>query len=141
MKVRFGSMKERRLAHDLRVLADLAEMYCDRHHADRARSAFASPAAAAGPYGRKRLTLCEECADHLRYGQARRARCPMDPKPFCSHCTSRCYRDSEAEWQRMVMRYSGPRSWRRGHLLDGLRHAIATARRRRRVRRATGAEA
>lgn len=142
MSERFAEAVEAKdVRHDMCVLGDFVRIYCDGNHDDRERSRFESDAVTLGVYGRKRYTLCDECADHLRYGEQRRAYCPMDPKPFCSHCESHCYRPSEAEWQRHMMRYSGPRSWRHGHAIDGIRHAIAGKRAEREYERERTAEA
>jgi hypothetical protein len=77
-----------------------------------------------GIYGRKRPVLCEECEAHLAYAEKRRAYCPKDPKPFCANCDTHCYMSDEREWQRQMMRYSGPKSWRRGHAIDGIKHVL-----------------
>ena len=77
------------------------------------------------------LHLCEQCAAHLAYGEKRRAFCPKDPKPFCANCDVHCYRNEEREWQRQMMRYSGPRSVLHGHAIDGIRHVLETRRHRR----------
>ena len=67
---------------------------------------------------------CERCADLLAYAEKRRAYCPKDPKPFCSHCDTHCYKPEQAEYMREVMRYAGPRSLLKGHAVDGIRHVI-----------------
>jgi predicted amidophosphoribosyltransferase len=117
-------MHDAKVAHDVRVLADFVSIYCDGHHADRVRRPAATDAAALGLYGRKTPTLCEECEAHLGYGEQRRAYCPKQPKPFCAHCDTHCYKSDERTWQQQMMRYSGPRSWRRGHAIDGIKHVL-----------------
>jgi hypothetical protein len=117
-------MHDTKIAHDTRVLADFVSIWCDGHHADRARRPVGTDAAVLGIYGRKRPTLCEECEAHLAYGEKRRAYCPKDPKPFCAHCDTHCYKPEERTFQREMMRYSGPRSWRRGHVIDGIKHVL-----------------
>lgn len=119
-----------RVAHDIRVVGDLTQIYCRGRHRDRATTPLASPAAELGVY-RRALMLCEECAEHLAYAEERRARCPKDPKPFCSHCDTHCYRPDEAAWERQMMRYAGPRSMVRGHFIDGVKHLIEKRRTRR----------
>lgn len=126
-----GRFRDRSVARDLQTLADMIEIWCEGHHADRERPPLQSEASGLGVY-RRRVRVCEECAGHLGYAEKRRALCPKDPKPFCAHCEIRCYRREEASWQRQVMRYSGPRSMWRGHFLDGLRHMLETFRHRRR---------
>jgi hypothetical protein len=132
-------MGEKAVAHDARVVADFVQIWCDGHHRDRARFAPATDGAALGIY-RKRLVLCLECAGHLAYAENRRAFCPKDPKPFCAHCETHCYSLGEREWQRAMMRYSGPRSWRKGHAVDGARHVLE-ARKHRRAARAQAPDA
>ena len=113
-----------KVAHDTRVLADLIAIYCDDHHRELPRRRAETEAATLGVYGRKTPVLCAGCEAHLAYGEKRRAYCPKDPKPFCAHCDTHCYSPDEAEWQRQAMRYAGPRSWRRGRTLDGIRHVL-----------------
>ncbi len=118
------AMENPTIRHDVRVLGDFVAIWCDGHHGEQVRLRATTPAAAMGVYGRKVPTLCTECESHLAYGEKRRAYCPKDPKPFCAHCDTHCYLSSEAEWQREMMRYSGPKSWRKGHAIDGLKHAL-----------------
>jgi hypothetical protein len=73
----------------------------------------------------------------LAYGEQRRAYCPKDPKPFCAHCETHCYKTDEAQWQRQMMRYAGPKSWRKGHAMDGIKHVLQ-ARKHRRLRAQEG---
>lgn len=117
-------MADAKVAHDMRVLADFTAIWCDAHHRDRERVAARTDAAELGLYGRKRPVLCAECETHLAYGEKRRASCPKDPKPFCAHCDTHCYRPAEREWQRQMMRFSGPRSWSKGHAIDGIKHLL-----------------
>ena len=116
-------MADTKVRHDIAVLGDFARIYCAGHHADRTRVPCTTEAAEQGVYGRKAPMLCPECEAHLAYGEQRRALCPRDPKPFCAHCDSQCYSAGELAWQRTMMRYSGPRSWYRGHLIDSIKHA------------------
>ena len=117
-------MRDAKVIHDSVVLADFIEIWCDDHHADRPRRLVETDGATLGIYGRRRPALCEECESHLAYAEKRRAYCPQDPKPFCAHCETHCYKPDEREWQREMMRYSGPRSWRKGHTIDGIKHAL-----------------
>jgi hypothetical protein len=117
-------MKDAKVVHDTVVLADFIQIWCDGHHKDRLRQLVATDGALLGIYGRKRPTLCEECTAHLDYAEKRRAYCPQDPKPFCANCETHCYKSDEREWQREMMRYSGPKSWRKGHAIDGIKHAL-----------------
>ena len=126
-------MKDPQVVHDTVVLADFISIWCDGHHRDRLRRLAATDGAELGIYGRKRPMLCEECEAHLAYAEQRRAFCPKDPKPFCAHCDTHCYRSAEREWQREMMRYSGPRSWRRGHVIDGIKHVLEARTYRKRI--------
>lgn len=119
-----GKMRDPKIAHDTRVLADFVSIWCDGHHTDRPRRPARTDAAELGIYGRKRPELCEECEAHLAYGEARRAHCPKHPKPFCAHCDVHCYSPGERAFQQEMMRYSGPRSWKRGHAIDGIKHVL-----------------
>ena len=116
-------MQDKDVVHDVRVMGDFVQIWCDGHHSDRVRVMAGTDAASLGVY-RKRITLCDECMAHLAYAEKRRAYCPKDPKPFCINCDSHCYRPDEADWQREMMRYSGPRSWNKGHAIDGIRHVL-----------------
>lgn len=125
MNDRFANrMNDPKVAHDVRVVADFIRIYCDAHHRDRDRRPAATDAASLGVFRRKHPVLCAECEAHLAYAEKRRAYCPQDPKPFCAHCDTQCYRAEELAWQAQMMRFSGPRSWRHGHAIDGLRHLL-----------------
>ncbi len=148
MNERFAErMRDGKVAHDTRVVADFIRIYCDAHHRYHDRRTIATDAASLGVYRAKRPALCAECEAHLAYAEKRRAFCQQDPKPFCAHCDTRCYRTEELEWQAQMMRFSGPRSWYQGHLVDGVRHAIEgrtykkeMARRAKRATASTGEE-
>ncbi|MDZ4168441.1 MAG: nitrous oxide-stimulated promoter family protein [Coriobacteriia bacterium] len=143
MNERFtGKMADKQVAHDVTVLADFVQLWCDGHHAEGKRTLVETDAARLGVYGRKTPTLCAECVAHLAYGEKRRAYCPKDPKPFCAHCDTHCYSAEERLWQQQMMRYSGPRSWRKGHAIDGIKHVLgARTWRREMARRAAQAPA
>jgi hypothetical protein len=120
------AMKDPKVVHDTVVLGDFIQIWCDGHHGDRDRRPVETDGQALGIYGRKRPVLCEECAGHLAYAEKRRALCPYPSaeKPFCAHCETHCYRQAERDWQREMMRYSGPKSWRKGHAIDGIKHLL-----------------
>jgi len=125
MSERFAErMQDKEVRHDSVLLADFVQIWCDGHHADAARRPAETDGARLGVYGRKPPVLCEECEAHLAYAEKRRAYCPKDPKPFCAHCDTHCYKSDEREWQRAMMRYAGPKSWRKGHAIDGIKHAL-----------------
>ena len=125
MSDRFSErMQDREVRSDTRVVAGLAGIYCAGNHKDRARLPLESDATRLGVYGRRIPRLCHECAEHIRYAEKRRAYCPRDPKPFCAHCDTQCYKPSESDWQRQMMRYAGPRSMWHGYAIPGIRHAL-----------------
>ena len=125
MNDRFAqAMVDEQVAKDTRTVADFIAIYCKGNHGRRERSAAESDATTLGVYGRKRPVICAECQEHLRYAEKRRAYCPKDPKPFCAHCDTHCYSAVELEWQRQMMRYSGPRSALHGYAIEGIRHAL-----------------
>lgn len=131
MNERFAEkMAEEQVRKDTHTVGDFVSIYCDGHHKDRERSAIVSDAAELGVYGNKPPVLCEECAEHLRYAEKRRAYCPKDPKPFCAHCDTHCYRSEERAWQQDMMRYAGPRSVWRGYAIQGMKHAVAARKHR-----------
>ena len=117
-------MKDPEVVSDTTTLGDFVAIWCDGHHGDRTRRGVQTEAAQLGVYGRKLPVLCEECEAHLVYAERRRAYCPEDPKPFCAYCETHCYKPDERAWQREMMRYSGPKSWRKGHAIDGIRHVL-----------------
>jgi hypothetical protein len=117
-------MRDPAVVHDTRLLGDFAVIYCKGNHAGAAKAPLASDAATLGVYGAKPPVVCGRCADLLAYAEKRRAYCPKDPKPFCSHCDTHCYTSAQAEYMREVMRYAGPRSLLHGHAVDGVKHVI-----------------
>ena len=117
-------MRDPKVVSDTRLLGDFAVIYCKGNHADAAKEPLASAGSVLGVYGAKPPMVCERCADLLAYAERRRALCPKDPKPFCSHCDTHCYRPEQAEYMREVMRYAGPRSLLHGHAVDGIKHVI-----------------
>jgi hypothetical protein len=109
---------------DTRLLGDFAVIYCRGVHGDVHRSPLVSDAVGLGVYGRAAPAVCDECAELLRYAEKRRAYCPKDPKPFCSHCDTHCYSGGMRDRMREVMRYAGPRSLFHGHAIDGVKHLL-----------------
>lgn len=123
------------VAKDARLLGDFAVIYCRGNHLGAERAPLESDGALLGVYGTRPPSVCAECAELLMYAERRRAHCPKDPKPFCSHCDTHCYRADMRERMRDVMRYSGPRSVLRGHAIDSLKHLIEGRRHARTVAR------
>lgn len=102
-----------RMIRERKTMEAMIRLYCRDHH----------------PGGD---ALCPECADLLRYAQARLERCPyQERKPTCARCPIHCYRPAMRDRIRAVMRYAGPRMLLRHpvlallHLIDGLRKGKA----------------
>jgi len=129
-------MSDAKVRADTKTLGDFTAIYCSGNHADRTRTPVESAAAMLDVYGSKTPVLCEECAEHLRYAEKRRAYCPRDPKPFCAHCETQCYTPEELGWQRTMMRFSGPRSVWHGYAIAGIRHALEGRKHRKQARHA-----
>ena len=124
-------MSDAQVVKDTRLLGDFSVIYCRGNHPEAARGVLESDGSSLGVYGRKVPVVCDDCGDLLRYAEKRRALCPKNPKPFCSHCDTHCYSSEKREFMRDVMRYSGPRSVTRGHAIDSVRHLIEGRRARR----------
>ncbi len=117
-------MQDKEVATDTVTVADFIQIWCDGHHRDRERHAPHTDAAELGIYSRTKLVLCDECEAHLAYAEKRRAYCPKDPKPFCAYCDTHCYKSDERDWQTTMMRYSGPKSWKKGYAIEGIKHLL-----------------
>lgn len=94
---------------ELRTVKLLIGLYCREQH-----QSLAEP--------------CDDCRALLEYARLRLSRCPFqENKTTCGNCPVHCYRPGMREKIRIVMRYAGPRLFRRHpllalrHLLDGLR--------------------
>jgi RNase P subunit RPR2 len=125
MRDRFTEkMADAKARSDTRLLGDFTRIYCRGNHRGASRHLLTSPGAEIGVYGRRSPTVCDECAELLRYAEKRRAFCPKDPKPFCSHCDTHCYTADMRERVRVVMRYAGPRSMFSRHAVAGVKHLL-----------------
>jgi hypothetical protein len=86
----------------------MIEMYCGDHHGGD--------------------ELCRECAELADYADRRLDLCPYGPdKPTCTNCPIHCYRPEPRERMREVMRYAGPRMFRK-HPYLAVMHLIADRR-------------
>lgn len=136
MNQRFeAAVRDDAVAGDIRIVAAFAAIYCKAQHRDRTRTFLDSDASELGVYGKKVPVLCDECAAHISYAEKRRAYCPKDPKPFCAHCDSHCYKADESAWQNRMMRFSGPRSVFYGYAIPGMKHALEAVKWRREQKR------
>jgi predicted amidophosphoribosyltransferase len=83
------------IAREKKTVQAMLEIYCVDHHAQVGG-------------------LCPECRALLAYSHERLERCPYgDDKPTCRGCPVHCYRPEPREEMRVVMRYAGPRMFRR----------------------------
>jgi len=115
------SLETPRLKREYRTMQCMVEIYCRDHHA----------AGADGP--------CEDCLRFLDYAGQRLEKCPYgEAKPTCARCPIHCYKPTQREQAREIMRYAGPRMTLRHpwlsltHLADKLRrveHPMAARRR------------
>ena len=101
---------------DLNVLGKFVEVYCRHHHGDALREPFtvAGIDVSSTTLGKRRV--CEKCRTLLRHAVAKRARCPLEPKPACRVCPVHCYAPKMREEIRKVMAFSGRHLMLRGHL-------------------------
>ena len=100
-----------RLSREHRTMVCMTGMYCADHH-------------------KHGDSLCEECAELMRYAKVRLQKCPYgEDKPTCANCPVHCYKPARKAQAREIMRYAGPRMLLRhpllaiAHKLDGLRKA------------------
>lgn len=113
------------IRRDLTTLGFLWEIYCEHHHDKDERTPHTSVSVDAGVYDKKHHIpqLCPTCSEHLAYGEEKRILCPLTPKPSCRLCEVHCYKPEEAEQERVVMKFAGPRSVKKLYLIkDALRH-------------------
>jgi len=106
----------RRIRRERATVRAMVEMYCAHHHG-------------AG-------SLCEECAEIADYADRRLDCCPYGPeKPTCVDCPIHCYRPDPRERMREMMRFAGPRMFKKHpylavmHLIDGRRPPPPTPKR------------
>lgn len=101
---------DRRMNRDRRTLEAMVALYCRGLHG-------------------KGTGLCPDCAGLIAYSQARLAGCPFqDKKPTCARCPMHCYRPDMRAKIRSVMRYAGPRMFRR-HPVLALLHMMDSVKR------------
>ena len=71
---------------------------------------------------------CSECHDFLIYANEKLDRCPYgQSKPTCNRCPIHCYKPTQREQARKIMRYAGPRMLIK-HPLLAIRHLHAEKR-------------
>lgn len=117
------SLETPRLKREYLTMQCMVEIYCRDHHAGGAD----------GP--------CEDCRTFLEYAGQRLEKCPYgEAKPTCARCPIHCYKRTQREQAKEIMRYAGPRMTMRHpwlslmHLADKQRrveHPMAVRRRER----------
>ena len=82
----------KRLAREFRTMERMVAIYCANHHVA------------------KTSTDCDECREFLAYAERRLEKCPYEQaKPTWTRCPIHCYKKSQREKARIIMRYAGPR--------------------------------
>lgn len=81
----------------------MLRIYCEAHH---------------GAGGE----LCGDCDALRQYAEKRLEKCPYgEEKPACNYCPIHCYHKARREEIRTVMRFAGPRMFRRHPILSVFR--------------------
>lgn len=109
---------------DARTLAMFVRVYCRRNHTGAEKAAFTYKGRNIDGLHLPALELCDDCTKLLNHGIAKRALCPMDPKPMCKKCPNHCYHPAYRDRMREVMKFSGIHLAKRGRL-DMLIHYFA----------------
>lgn len=79
-----------RLSREQHTIEKMVILYCKNHH--------------------NRQAPCTECSRLLDYALQRIEKCKFgEKKPTCVKCPVHCYKKTEREEIRKIMRYSGPR--------------------------------
>ncbi|EMI4516482.1 nitrous oxide-stimulated promoter family protein [Vibrio parahaemolyticus] len=92
------------LATEFKTVSSMIDVYCQAHH--------------------KTIETCDHCKTLKEYAEIRLDRCPYGgSKPTCNKCPIHCYKKTEKEQMRLVMRYSGPRMLLT-HPILAVRHLI-----------------
>jgi len=103
--------EEEKIRKDIRVLADLTEVYCKKKHAGAKHSPIVAKGKIAEYSDALSVSLCTDCTKLVLHGTVMRIQCPLDPKPECKYCPDHCYHPKYRAQVREVMRFA----WR--HLL------------------------
>jgi hypothetical protein len=100
-----------RIDREKKTIQAMIGIYCRAKHAER-----------------KKGELCPECRTLLEYAWTRLDHCPFGGnKTPCAKCHSHCFKPSNREKIKLVMRYAGPKMLLRHpflairHILDGFR--------------------
>ncbi len=115
---------EPKVRKDIGVLAKFVHIYCRENHPGATKNPFIYKGKGADELKISKVTLCAECAKLLNHGVAKRAMCPMDPKPMCKKCPNHCYHPAYRGQIRDAMKFSGIYLAKRGRI-DMLIHYLA----------------
>jgi hypothetical protein len=103
-------LKNKPLKREYKTIEAMISLFCRERH------------------GTKKGELCPACRELLDYVHSRLDKCPyQEQKPTCAQCPIHCYKPAMREQIRDVMRYAGPRMFKRHpvlairHLLNGLK--------------------
>lgn len=118
------SVFEPKVKSDIKTLAKFVYIYCRENHSHGEKRPFIYKGKGADELDFPGIELCPECAKLLNHGIAKRAMCPMDPKPMCKKCPNHCYHPLYREQMKEVMKFSGIYLVKRGRL-DMLIHYLA----------------
>ncbi|OFZ20705.1 MAG: hypothetical protein A2X94_08585 [Bdellovibrionales bacterium GWB1_55_8] len=87
----------------------MIEIFCRDHHHSEGRADDRADDGADNCADAPTIP-CTHCATLIAYASARLERCTFkDAKPACAKCPIHCYRQTERDVVRSIMRYSGPR--------------------------------
>jgi hypothetical protein len=100
-----------RIEREILTISKMIDLYCRAHHPGKP-------------------PLCSACSALKEHAVRRIRQCLYkEGKPACSKCGIHCFRGTNGERIREIMRYSGPRMLFRSpilsflHLMDGLRRS------------------
>ncbi|MCX6153015.1 MAG: nitrous oxide-stimulated promoter family protein [Candidatus Kapabacteria bacterium] len=83
--------RKSRIGRERKTILKMIDLYCRINH-------------------NTKNNLCKSCSELAEYANNRLEKCPFgQEKPTCINCTVHCYRKSERERIREIMRFSGPR--------------------------------
>jgi len=97
---------EEKIKKDIRVLADLTEVYCKKKHAGAERTPIIAKGRISGYGDLLKVSLCPDCTKLVLHGAVKRIQCPMNPKPECRRCPEHCYHPRYRDQVREVMRFA-----------------------------------
>jgi len=114
--------EEEKIRKDIRVLADLTEIYCKKKHAGEVHSPIVAKGKTADYAESLQVSLCPECTKLVLHGTVMRIKCPMDPKPECKYCPDHCYHPKYRAQVREIMRFAWRYLLSRGRLDLVIKH-------------------